>query len=448
MSETSPWCTLGKAGSNVQPGDTVHVRGGTYTEVQTCLKCNDNSVLQIVVSGTSADPIRFVAASGETVTIDGSGGAQHGIQIIETYDSSVQPKYVEVDGFVVKNVPGACVAVTDTTDVTVRNLDVSSCGGWAMSLNRTVRVTLEWNRIHDNPMAGWTSAVDLFECLDGNVVRGNFIWANSDEDPQDSEGHGITMDTCGSTGGALIESNVIWDNEGWCLSMYKSDNGILRNNTCFMNGRRSGVGEVTVLGNQYQVHNNILIPRDGQIALNLRTIGSYTVDASTIESDYNLLWSATHSDVAMWGDGVRGTVAEYQAENEGGWDAHTIQADPMLKDTAADDFSLTAGSPAIDGGDDAHAASSDILDGARPVDGNGDGAAVVDLGAYEFNATPGTGGGGLTIGPPSAGGGDGGCRSARFDVGILSTFALFLGLSSRIVLRRRQLSRRLQMLMK
>lgn len=28
VSSLSPWCTLGAAGSGVQPGDTVHVRGG------------------------------------------------------------------------------------------------------------------------------------------------------------------------------------------------------------------------------------------------------------------------------------------------------------------------------------------------------------------------------------------------------------------------------------
>src|SRR5207245_1294709 len=151
--------------------------------------------------------------------------------------------------------------------------------------------------------------------------------------------HGVTMDTCGASGGALIENNVIWDNEGWCLSMYKSDNGILRNNTCHMNGRRAGYGEVSTLGNNYQIHNNILIPRDSALALNIRTIGSYTVDPATIQSDYNLLWSPTNDNVAGWGDGSTGNVAQYQAGNPGGRDAHTIQIDPLLVDPGNLDFS-------------------------------------------------------------------------------------------------------------
>src|SRR4249920_3050378 len=31
-----PWCTLGAAGRNVQAGDTVRVRGGTYSEPMVC----------------------------------------------------------------------------------------------------------------------------------------------------------------------------------------------------------------------------------------------------------------------------------------------------------------------------------------------------------------------------------------------------------------------------
>jgi hypothetical protein len=42
-----------------------------------------------------------------------------------------------------------------------------------------------------------------------------------------------------------------------------------------------------------------------------------------------------------------------------------------------------AGSPAIDAGDDGACPNVDILGEARPADGNGDGNAACDIGAYE-----------------------------------------------------------------
>ena len=215
VTAATPWCTLGAAATQVTPGDVVQVRGGTYTEIQRCYSCNDNSVLQIVVSGSPSEWIVFQATPGETVVISGAGGATHGVQAIETWDNSVQPQYVRISGFYVRDFPGNCVAVKDTSDITLQTLDITGCQGGAVELHNTARVAVEASRVYNNPMNGWTSAIDLYLCRDGNVVRGNYIWGNTDEDPRDSEGHGITMDYCLEAGGALIENNVIWENEGW-----------------------------------------------------------------------------------------------------------------------------------------------------------------------------------------------------------------------------------------
>lgn len=48
---------------------------------------------------------------------------------------------------------------------------------------------------------------------------------------------------------------------------------------------------------------------------------------------------------------------------------------------------LAADSPAIDAGDNAACPATDQRGGARPVDGDGDGQAVCDIGAYEYGAT-------------------------------------------------------------
>jgi parallel beta-helix repeat protein len=384
VSETTPWCTLSAAGSGVLPGDVVHVRAGDYTEIHTCGVCNDNSVLQVVVSGTAAEHIRFEAEPGELVRITGAGGALHGVQVIETYDGSVVPRFIDIAGFEIRGFPNNCVAVKDTSDVLLSDLEVTACAGGAVELHRSARVTVEGCRVHHNPLGGWTSAIDLYLCEDGNVVRGNFVWANTDTDPRESEGHGLTMDYCEELGGAVIENNVIWNNEGWCMAIYHSDGATIRNNTCWQNGLgRADTGELSLLGEDAEIHNNILVSRDGAKALNIRDTSPPSLNLATISSDFNIVWSPYHQNVVGWPLWNIGTLADYQAANPQGWDPASLQLDPMLVDPAALDFALQSASPAVDSGDQTHAAAIDVIGVTRPVDGDGDGFAEVDRGAYE-----------------------------------------------------------------
>jgi hypothetical protein len=63
--------------------------------------------------------------------------------------------------------------------------------------------------------------------------------------------------------------------------------------------------------------------------------------------------------------------------------AHSLVADPRFASPSTGDFHLLSTSPAIDSGLAGLAYSVDLDGRAVPLDGNGDGTAVVDRGAYE-----------------------------------------------------------------
>jgi len=75
---------------------------------------------------------------------------------------------------------------------------------------------------------------------------------------------------------------------------------------------------------------------------------------------------------------------------EGNIDADPLFVDPISADeapTAAGNYRLSEGSPAIDAGtNDAVTVHTDLDGNPRIVDGTGDGNAIVDMGAYEFGA--------------------------------------------------------------
>ena len=120
--------------------------------------------------------------------------------------------------------------------------------------------------------------------------------------------------------------------------------------------------------------------------------------------------SPTLTNCILWGDKAFGpAIAEIDNESsgsvtvsysdvQGGWaGTGNINADPRFVDPAHGDLHLQAGSPAIDAGTNTFSLpgttnnlvpSFDLDNNPRPVDGDGDGGATTDMGAYEFLPAP------------------------------------------------------------
>jgi hypothetical protein len=107
---------------------------------------------------------------------------------------------------------------------------------------------------------------------------------------------------------------------------------------------------------------------------------------------YNLSSSPTLTNCILWDGG--GEIYGYDStpvvtycDIQGGLSGTgNIDADPLFVNPSADDYHLQPGSLCIDTGSNAAPSlpSTDFEDDPRIVDGNGDGDAVVDMGADEY----------------------------------------------------------------
>jgi hypothetical protein len=218
--------------------------------------------------------------------------------------------------------------------------------GGGISLNASGAVTIKGNIITGNSASGvipasWGGGISMLNDSPALVVQ-NLIYNNSAD-----QGAGIYfLVPSGSRGPTLVNNTI-------------ADNTITQQGSAVYASGYDG---------QVQFFNNLMIGQNGQSALYCD--GSYSSQPPAV---------ANSDAFSPHGLGFDGTCAQLGTQNG------NISADPKFKNNTSN-FRLRPTSPAIDTGTNSapNLPSKDLSGQPRIVDGDGNGTATIDMGAYEF----------------------------------------------------------------
>jgi len=216
----------------------------------------------------------------------------------------------------------------------------------------------------------------------GTLVKNNIFKSNT----------GFGAGIWGNNASPIIDANIFLNNS--CDEQYLSGvisfvntsspllvNNIMQNNPC------RGINMTLPSGNTPQVINNTLVSNRAGIRVNRYTsVAQIYRNNIIVGNDVGFeVDGGTDADNPVWQNNlVFGNGANYSGTADQTGLSGNISADPSFLDQAGGVYYPNAGSPLVDQGNGTGAPSADFLGRTRPVDGNGDASAVVDIGAFEF----------------------------------------------------------------
>jgi parallel beta-helix repeat protein len=212
----------------------------------------------------------------------------------------------------------------------------------------------------------------------------------------------------------LIRNNVVHDAYGFGMHFYSGHNSpdrmLVENNVCFNNGhtdygkgyppfpgagsdfnpatgKRTGDGILLFGGGNNIVRNNICY---GNMDWGIRLDGpnSLIANNTVYRKGYQGVYvypnknAIVRNNIAYQNRGEESYRGEYFIGSGNMQDHNLFGINPLFQNTAAGDFSLQPGSPAIDAGVAIEGFSTDKNNGARPQ------GAAWDIGALEFGTAP------------------------------------------------------------
>ena len=404
--QSRPWRTIQHAADTLVAGDTVYIRAGTYRER-----------VAPQHSGSEGNLITYAAYPGESATIDGSGIAVpeygglfdlsghnyitvRGLRIVNSARAGIladTSNHIVIENNYTYNTVSSGIGVWNSHDVIVAgNEVVLACNDGDqedITIGGTDTFEVRDNHVHDGgPGTNGGEGIDVKDGSSNGQVYRNHVhhlqrvgiyvdaWdkhtyniAVYQNVVHDIEAMGFSL---ASEQGGLLENIRLYNNIAYnnvvglwlsacCVATHPFRDVAVINNTFAYNGRNGWGGGIGIENTQVQtitIRNNICSQNTySQMAADPSVLPELTVD-------HNLT------------DGDRDPEFEFYGVDD------LIDVSPAFVNPSTRDYHLLAGSPAIDHGSAAAAPADDFDGNPRPQDGNGDGIARYDIGAYEVTA--------------------------------------------------------------
>lgn len=247
--QAKPLRSIQKAANIAKAGDTVLVNDGIYKGFYT------------VNSGASTNPIIFKANGKDAVINFRNTKTPDNINIEGT-------DYIVIDGFVVKNAGRAGIRVAESWGVVVKNCRVGPNATWGIFTGFAPEVQILNNITFGSKQQHGIYVSNSRVTNDNPVIRGNESYGNNWNGIQvngdcNARGDGVIT-------GAMIENNIVHDNNYKGLSLISMSDSVIRNNLIYGNGVKGGAGGIHLTdepgcgrpsNNNLVVNNTIVEPR-------------------------------------------------------------------------------------------------------------------------------------------------------------------------------------------
>ncbi len=381
----TPWKSITHALGQAVAGDIIHVAGGTYSVLATGESFPLVMKQEVTVSGANRD----------TTILDGASAA--------AVISAVGVNTVTLSNFTISNgkaSQGGGINIADSniniTNNIIRNNEAAS--GAAISA-KGFSGTISGNTITANlatDTGGGIRLTDSSGSVSGNVVSNNQAGAGAGfyltGGTSAITANQITSNTAYMHGGGLyiadcagsVERNTILSNQATTGSgggIYAVNFSGSLNNNLIAKNVADAVGGLYASGfdSTSELINNTIADNVGTLA---ESVGGMQAAGVSSVLKNNIFWNNGADDLygGLEGAGIlnEGAVGiSYSLIDDYVGTNNNIYADPAFANAVGSDYSLTAGSPAIDTGTANGAPALDIEGNSRSQ------GAGVDMGAYE-----------------------------------------------------------------